>query len=68
MIWLRTVGAALSIAGVLSVLLIPMWGSGAYSTQSEQPFQLIVNAAEKSAAAAADCRQLFTMMCRRGEL
>lgn len=40
----------------------------AYSTQSEQPFQLIVNAAEKSAAAAADCRQLFTMMCRRGEL
>ena len=29
MIWLRTVGAALSIAGVLSVLLIPMWGAGA---------------------------------------
>ena len=28
MIWLRTVGLLLSIAGVMSVALIPMWGAG----------------------------------------
>ena len=29
MIWLRMAGLALSIPGVLSVALIPMWGAGA---------------------------------------
>lgn len=29
MIWLRIAGLVLSVAGVLSVALIPMWGSGA---------------------------------------
>jgi len=28
MIWLRTVGLVLSILGVLSLALVPMWGSG----------------------------------------
>jgi hypothetical protein len=32
MVWLRVTGLVLSISGVLSVLLIPMWGAGALLT------------------------------------
>jgi len=42
---------------------MPSWQPSAYSGQSEHSFRLIVNAAQRSAAAAADFDQLFTSGC-----